>query len=88
VTIYSNLLAGIDEIEQLARNQQLEVLKEGVQNREASGYSILEEGEKIELLTRIRVRSKFVKALSGKLKLSLLKALKEVFFEIVFPTPI
>jgi hypothetical protein len=82
------LSAGINEIEQLARNQQLEVLKEGVQNREASRYSILEEGEKIELLTRIRIRSKFVKALNGKLELSLLKALKEVFFEIVFPTPI
>jgi hypothetical protein len=87
VTIYSNLLAGIDEIEQLARNQQLEVLKEGIQSREASGHSILDEGEEIELLTRIRVRSKFVKALSEKLELSLLKPLKEVFFEIVFPTP-
>lgn len=79
---------GIDEIEQLARNQQLEILKEGVQNREAPGYPILEEGEKIELLTRIKVRSKFVKAFSGKVELSLLKALKEAFFGIVFPTPI
>jgi hypothetical protein len=88
VTTYSNSPAGIDKIEQLAQNQQLGVLKEGIRNREASGYSILEEGEKIELLTRIRVRAKFVKALSGKLAPSLLKDLKEVFFEIVFPTPI
>lgn len=80
--------AGIDEIEQLARNQQLEVLKGGVQNGEASGDSILEEGEKIELLTRIRVRSRFVKTLKGKLEPSLLKALKEVFFELLFPTPV
>jgi len=80
------LSAGIDEIEQLARNQQLEVLKEGVQNQ-GLGYSILEEGEIIELLTRVRVRSKFVKILRGKLELSLLKALKEVFFEIIFPAP-
>jgi len=80
------LSAGIDEIEQLARNQQLEVLKEGVQNQRL-GYSILGEGEIIELLTRVRVRSKFVKTLRGKLELSLLKALKEVFFEIIFPTP-
>jgi hypothetical protein len=81
------LLADIDEIEQLARNQQLDALKEGVQSRETSGYSILEEGEEIELLTRTGVRSKFVKELSGKLELSLSKALKEEFFEIVFPTP-
>ena len=83
MTIYPNLLAGIDEIEQLTRNQKLETLKEGIQTREASGYSILEEGEKIELLTRIRIRWKFVKALSGKLERSLLSALKEVFFEVV-----
>jgi hypothetical protein len=30
VTIYPNLLAGIDEIEQLTRNQKLEALKEGI----------------------------------------------------------
>jgi hypothetical protein len=81
------LLAGIYVIEQLARIQQLEVLKDGVQNREAFGYSILQEGEKIELLTRIRVKSKFVKALSGKLELSILEGLKEVFFGTIFPTP-
>lgn len=81
------MLAGIDEIEQLARDQQLEILKEGVQDREA-GSSILKEEERIELITRIRVRSKFVKALSGKLEVSLLKDLKEAFFGIVFPTPV
>jgi len=30
VAIYPNLLAGIDEIEQLTRNQKLEALKEGI----------------------------------------------------------
>lgn len=80
--------AGIDETEQLARNKQLEVLKEGVQTRQASGYSILGEREKIELLTRIKTRLKFVKVFSGKLERSLLDASKEVFFEIVFVTPI
>jgi hypothetical protein len=87
VTIYSDVLAGIDEIEQLARNQQLEILKEGAHDREA-GSSILNEGDSIELLTRIRVRSQFMKGLSGKLEVSLLKDLKDVFFGIVFPTPV
>jgi hypothetical protein len=87
LTLISDLLVGIDEIEQLARNHQLKILKEGVQDREA-GSSILTEEERIELLTRIRVRLTFVKALSGKLELSLVKDLKNVFFGIVFPTPV
>lgn len=78
---------GIYEIEQLARNQELEVLKEGVQSQESPGHSILEESEKVEFVTRMRVRSKFVKALSGNIDLSLMNDLKRVFFEILFPTP-
>ncbi|KAE8443203.1 hypothetical protein EG329_002071 [Mollisiaceae sp. DMI_Dod_QoI] len=52
---------GIEQIEQLARDQQLEVLKERVQNREAPESSILEEGERIELMTRIRITKKLFK---------------------------
>jgi len=81
------LLAGIDEIEKLAQNQQLEVLRRGQQGREAFGSPVLEDGEKIELLTRIGVRARFVDALRGKLEPSLLEALKDVFFTHVFPTP-
>jgi len=51
------------------------------------GGSILKDGERIELITRIRVRSNFTKALRGKLELPLLKALKDVFFETIYPTP-
>ncbi|KUJ19709.1 uncharacterized protein LY89DRAFT_611477 [Mollisia scopiformis] len=79
---------GIDEIEQVAREEETNVFKEGIRSREEAGNSILEEGERIELSTRMRVRSKFVKALRGKIELTLLKALKEVFFKIIFPTPV
>lgn len=84
---FFDLSTGINEIEQLTRNEQLKMLKGGVQGREAPRYSVLEESEMNELLTRIKVKSRFVNVLSGKLEPSLLRALKDVFFEIVFPTP-
>jgi hypothetical protein len=76
----------VDEIEQLARKQQLEILRSDLHNQ-AFRNPFFEDGEKIELLTRIMVRSRFMEALKGKLERSLLKVLKKVFFEIVYPTP-
>jgi hypothetical protein len=85
-TIYSNFSPGIDEIEQLAQKQQLGILRSGRYNREL-GNLILEDGQKIELLTRVMVRSMFTEVLSGKLERHLLERWKHVFFEIVYPTP-
>lgn len=85
MTICSDYSTGILEIEQLARNQEVEVLKDYAQSREE--FPILEASEIIELLARIRLRSRFMKTLDGKLEKPLLKALKKVFFEVLFPTP-
>lgn len=77
---------GIIEIEELARKQQLEILKNDLHNQ-AFKTPFFDDGERIELLTRIMVRAKFMDALKGKLELPLLKTLKNVFFEIAYPTP-
>lgn len=84
MTAQSDLSKGIEEIEQLAQSQELEVLQSGVLT---NGSSIFEESEIIELSTRRRLRSKSVKALGNKLERPLSKALKELFFEVIFPTP-
>lgn len=78
---------GIVEVEQLARKQQLEILRSGQHTRDIFGFAFTEEGENVELLTRTRVRSHFLDVLSGRLELSLAEPLKDVFFEIVYPTP-
>jgi hypothetical protein len=51
------------------------------------GNLILDEDEKIELLTRMMVRSRFMEVLNGKLEKGLLEQLKNVFFEVVYLTP-
>jgi len=77
---------GVYEIEQLAQNKRLKILQGGRSYQEL-GNLILEEDEKIELLTRIMVRSRFMEVLNGKLEKGLLEQLKNVFFEVVYPTP-
>jgi hypothetical protein len=77
------LLLGITEVEQLAREQQQEVLRMGGINR--TGFP--EDGGELELIVRAGVRSKFLDVLSGRLSPWLLEELKNVFFEIVYPTP-
>ena len=82
----SDFSAGVDLIEQLAQKQQLGILRSDRYNQEL-GNLILEDDEKIELLTRVMVRSRFMEVLNGKLERSLLELLRNVFFEIVYPTP-
>jgi hypothetical protein len=82
----SDFSAGVDLIEQIAQKQQLGILRSDRYNQEL-GNLILEDDEKIELLTRVMVRSRFMEVLIGKLERSLLERLRNVFFEIVYPTP-
>jgi hypothetical protein len=44
------------------------------------------DGEKIEMVTRILVRDRFVDALKGRLDPDLLEKLHEVFFSVAYPT--
>lgn len=80
---------GIKEIEDLARQSQLEILRNDLHNPEQriNTSIFLEEGERIELLTRVLVREGFLTALTGRVKAPFLEKLKEVFFSLVYPTP-
>jgi hypothetical protein len=79
-SIDADFPAGIDSIEQLARNfESVQVPTPKI--------PILTVDEERELLTRIRVRSKFNKTLGGRLEPTVLKALKKLFFEVLYPAP-
>ena len=80
-SIDADFLAGIDSIEQLARTL------ESVQVQTPK-IPMLTVDDVRELLTRIRVRSKFNKTLGGRLEPTLLKALKKLFFEVLYPAPV
>ncbi len=84
--IWSNFSAGVGEIQQVARKEQSEILRSRQYNREFSNFMI-DNDEKLELMTRIFVRSRFMDVLGGKLERDLLEGLKTVFFDIVYPTP-
>jgi hypothetical protein len=84
-------VAGIREVEDLARQAQIDIMKRGLHldsdKPEWSVFEFLEEGERIELLTRSIVREKFTTALKGRVRLQPLKEFKKVFFEYAYPTP-
>ncbi|KAK4152137.1 hypothetical protein C8A00DRAFT_44735 [Chaetomidium leptoderma] len=79
--------SGIPEVQELAHQAQLEILKTGRYDRQAECLQMFDEGEKIELLTRLMVRERFVDAVKGKLEMTLLLDLKKTLFETTYPTP-
>ncbi|KAK5658140.1 hypothetical protein OQA88_2113 [Cercophora sp. LCS_1] len=84
--------SGIKEIEDLAREAQVDILKRDLHNQESEGlevtvFDLLGEGERIEILTRMMVRERFTAALKAKIRTGPLKRFKEVFFEYAYPTP-
>lgn len=81
----SNPPVGVNEIETCALEQELETHRYNLYVGELESL-ILNNEEKIELLARAVVRSKFMAVLKGKLERPLLEALKSVFFEIVYLT--
>ncbi|KAK0714725.1 hypothetical protein B0H67DRAFT_489717 [Lasiosphaeris hirsuta] len=79
---------GIQEIENLARQAQHDILRGRLYERaDMKVRELFEEGQIIELMTRVLVRPKFMAALEGKLEKPLLKDFKKVFFELAYPTP-
>ncbi|GAB1319254.1 hypothetical protein MFIFM68171_09464 [Madurella fahalii] len=78
---------GIDEIRQLACQTQLEILRTGQHKSPRLLASILDEGQRVELITRVVVRERFMDALKGRLKEPKLSELKKVIFETTYPTP-
>jgi len=70
----------------------VDILKRDLHNQETMGteltvLDLLEAGERIELLTRFRVRERFAAALAARIRPEPLKRLKEALFEFAYPTP-
>ncbi|KAK4109656.1 hypothetical protein N656DRAFT_782896 [Canariomyces notabilis] len=78
---------GIDEVQQLARQAQREILRAGRYMNMALPFKLFNEGERIELLTRVTVRERFADSLGSRLKAQDLKELKRSLFESAYPTP-
>ncbi|KAK3390131.1 hypothetical protein B0H63DRAFT_519366 [Podospora didyma] len=78
---------GIEDVEQLARAAQLEILRGGMHTRSRLGSKFCDEGQRVELLTRVLVRERFTEALRGKVDQFSLEKLKKVLFETTYPTP-
>lgn len=93
LTSRTNEDSGIKEVEDLARQTQIEILRRGLHNPTKglqSGWTVfdfLEEGERVELMTRMIVRERFTGALKNRVRSEPLKNLKEVLFEYAYPAP-
>ncbi|KAK4238550.1 hypothetical protein C8A03DRAFT_14987 [Achaetomium macrosporum] len=78
---------GIPEVQDLARQAQLEILRAGLHNKLGMSMRLFDEGDRIELLTRMMVRESFMDALRGRLEPSFLLDLKTALFDVAYPTP-
>ncbi|KAI1176613.1 hypothetical protein F4777DRAFT_265816 [Nemania sp. FL0916] len=78
---------GIQEIETLALFHGQMILNQGINRVRGLPHSFLDDEEKIELLTRIRVKPMFRDALADSVEASLLQELEDVMFETTYPTP-
>ncbi|KAK0719324.1 hypothetical protein B0H67DRAFT_572915 [Lasiosphaeris hirsuta] len=86
---------GIQEIEEVARQAQLEILR--TRQHETNEYrlpgswptmaSFLDEGERVELLTRRAVRTMFKLVLKEKVERVVLDGLEKSLFDFAYPTP-
>jgi hypothetical protein len=79
-------LPGIPEVEDLAKEVQLEIAKKGRYNL-ARDLGMYDEGERVELLTRMIVRERLMDAVRGRWELSAARDMNEVLFETAYPTP-
>ncbi|KAK3364707.1 hypothetical protein B0T25DRAFT_620570 [Lasiosphaeria hispida] len=87
--------ARIQEIEEVARQTQLEILR--TRQHETNEYrlpgswptmaSFLDEGERVELLTRRAVRIRFKLVLKEKVERGVLDSLEKSLFDFAYPTP-
>ncbi|KAK3940284.1 hypothetical protein QBC46DRAFT_385771 [Diplogelasinospora grovesii] len=79
---------GIDEVEQLARKVQVDIVKNRRHQESRGGLlAMLSEDERIEVLTRVQIRQKFAEILGDKLGRVTVEALKEAVFGFAYPTP-
>jgi hypothetical protein len=78
---------GIPKIEKLAEEEQRILCRRIRHVHRVIDNPDLEEEDKIELVTRMRVRARFRDVLRDEIDASLLAELEEVFFDLTFPTP-
>lgn len=79
---------GIPEVEELAREAHIKVLRAVRDSRWGRAIGMFSQGERVELLTRLMVRERIMDALKGRLDTSVLRGLSTaVLFETAYPTP-
>ncbi|KAM0246278.1 hypothetical protein ACHAQJ_010281 [Trichoderma viride] len=78
---------GIQNIELLAKKEEKLLRK---QSTCYDSFNLLHEDEDkhLELMVRVRVKSKFQAAMAGKAEDSILRELEDIFFRLTFPTPV
>jgi hypothetical protein len=79
-------LPGIPEVEDLAQEAQIEIQRKGRYNL-ARDIGMYHEGERVELLSRMMVRERFMDAVRGRWEPSVVRDVVEVLFETAYPTP-
>lgn len=71
----------------MAREQERLIVERQFHRADAFDSPFYDDEDKIELLTRIKVRPKFKQAIGSKLETRLLKKMEAVFFDFTYPTP-
>ena len=87
----TKITLGIPEVEGLAREVQLQILRMGLHNNAEAARSVafrlLEDEEKVELLTRAFVKAQFVEGMKERVGEPEAVALAAVLFDFAYPTP-
>jgi hypothetical protein len=82
---------GIPEVEALALEAQLQILTTDLLNstagHESTSFGILEDEQKVELLTRAFVKARFVEAMEGRVEGPEALRLRDILFNFAYPTP-
>jgi len=87
----TKITLGIPEVEALAREVQLQILRMGLHNNaeaaRSAAFRILDDEEKVELLARAFVKTQFVEAMKERVGEPEAVALGAVLFDFAYPTP-
>ena len=87
ICIGDRFLIGIPEIELLSLVIEDQLRDAGCIEVQGFDSTPFTEDQVIEVVTRMKVRGKFIQVLEGKMKPMKLAELKRVFFEFTYPTP-
>ncbi|KAK5657174.1 hypothetical protein OQA88_3231 [Cercophora sp. LCS_1] len=82
---------GIPEVGDLAREAQPQILRTKLHNHTGSArsaaFSMLEDQDKVELLTRAYVKAEFVETMKGRVRGPEAVLLRDILFDFAYPAP-